>query len=1035
MTPERWQQIEEIYHAALTRDERERAAYLREACAGDDALRQEVESLLAHQGTAEGFLGTPALEVAAAAVTAGAPSAMIGRRIGSYQILSVLGVGGMGEVYRARDAELGREVAIKVLPRAFLADPERRARFEREARVLAALNHPHIGAIYGVEPVDGGRALVLELVEGETLAERIHAVASGQYVASDFRRTRGGPAEAGRHVQAGFGLRVADALTIARQIADALEAAHEKGIVHRDLKPANIKFTARGTPPPRAEDRRLERRLSAADVTDVTVKVLDFGLASINVGAANDLSQAPTVTAGATQDGVILGTAAYMSPEQARGQALDKRSDIWSFGCVLYEMLTGTRAFGGHGISDTLAFVITKEPDWTALPADTPASISKLLRRCLEKDRRERLHDIADARIELKEAQGGPQSSTPVAPSASPTRERPPVVPRVVPWAVAGALGVGLTLVLVRGVPWRNVPPSAPPVPLRLSAELGADASLVTDQGAAAILSPDGAVLAFVAQKSTGGTSQLYLRRLDQLQATALSGTDEARSPFFSPDGQWIAFFAGGRLKKISVTGGAAVALCDAPNGRGGTWAEDGTITFSAYAAAGVGLSRVSSVGGTPEVLTKAVEGEPIQRWPQVLPGDKAVLYTSQAGNFDSANIVVQPLPNGPRKVLLRSGYCCGRYLPSGHLVYLHDGTLFAAPFDLNRLELAGQPVPALEGVAGNPTTGVQLAMAANGTLVYLPAVSDDVPISWIDRAGKTTPLRSAPANWSNPFFAPDGRRIAMDIFDGTQVDVWIYDWARDALSRLTFDPSDDREPVWTPDGRWIVFGSTRDAKSAFNLYWQRADGAGEAQRLTDSKNSQYPASWHPSGKFLVFVEASSQSGNDLMFLPVEGDEASGRKPGKPTVFLNSPFNETYPMFSPDGRWLAYVSDESGRREMYVRPFPGPGGKRQISTGGAWFEPRWSRTRRELFLTTPDQRIMVAPYTVDGDVFRADQPRPWSEARFMRRPRQVSIDLHPDGDRFALAPVVETETAAKQDKVVFIFNFFDELRRVAPVGK
>jgi serine/threonine-protein kinase len=323
----------------------------------------------------------------------------------------------------------------------------------------------------------------------------------------------------------------------------------------------------------------------------------------------------------------------------------------------------------------------------------------------------------------------------------------------------------------------------------------------------------------------------------------------------------------------------------------------------------------VSSAGGKPDMLTTFVEGETLHRWPQVLPGGKAVLYTSLAGDFDNPNIVVQPLPGGPRKVLLRSGYYYGRYLPSGHLIYMHDGTLFAAAFDLNRLELVGQPVPVLEGIAGNLLVGAQFAVAANGTLVYLPqqSVDSDAPISWMDRAGKTTPLRPTPANWSNPFFAPDGHRLAMDIFDGQQVDVWIYDWARNTLSRLTSDPSDDREPVWTPDGRRIAFASTRDAKSAFNLYWQRADGTGEVQRLTDSKSSQYPASWHPSGKFLMFVESNPQTSYDLMILPIEGDEASGWKPGKPSVFLNSPFGETYPMFSPDGRWVSYVSNESGR--------------------------------------------------------------------------------------------------------------------------
>jgi Tol biopolymer transport system component len=977
-TPERWARIERLYHDALAYGADERGSFLADACAGDDTLRHEVESLLAHDGGAA-FLSTPA-------VANGIGGRIrIGQVLGPYVIAAQIGEGGMGEVYRARDTRLNRDVALKMLPTAFALDPERLARFTREAQVLAALNHPHIAAIYGFEESNGDQALVLELVDGPTLADRL---ARGPIPRDE-------------------------ALLMAKQIAEALEAAHGQGILHRDLKPANIALTKDGQ-----------------------VKVLDFGLAK----ALEPASKTPSDTTASralttpvmTGMGVVLGTAAYMSPEQATGRPMDKRSDIWAFGCVLYEMLIGTRAFEGEAISGTLTCVITKEPDWTALAADTPAPIRKLLRRCLEKDRKRRLADITDARLDIDEALA-PSSREPVPSS------RATLAIRALSWTVAAAgIAVGGMMLVLAG-PWRRVAPA----PLRLSAELGADASLVTDQGTAAILSPDGVVLAFLAQKSPGGRSQLYIRRLEQLQATALSGTEEARNPFFSPDGQWIAFFAGGTLKKISVTGGSAVTLCDATNGfSGGAWDDDGAITFSnpADRSGRSGLWRVSSAGGKPELLTTAVDGE-IYRWPQVLPGGKAVLYTSQAGRFAIPNLVVQPLPNGPRKILLRSGYLYGRYLPSGHLLYMHGGTLFAAPFDLNRLELAGPPVPALEGIAVDTATSAQFAVAANGTLVYLPAqvASDEAPISWMDRAGRTTPLRPTPANWSNPFFAPDGHRLAMDIFDGKQVDVWIYDWARDAPSRLTLDPSDDREPVWTPDGRRIVFASTRDTQSAFNLYWQRADGTGEVQRLTSGKNSQYPGSWHPSGKFLVFVELSQQTRNDVMILPMQGDEASGWKPGKPTVFLNSPFGETYPMFSPDGRWLAYASNESGRNELYVRPFPGPGGKWQVSIGdgaegggGAPLHPTWSRTRHELFYTTTDDHIMVVPYTVEGDVFRADKPRRWSEAPFMRRPRQVSIDLHPDGDRFAVAAVPQAQTKVKQDKVVLVFNFFDELRRIAP---
>ena len=991
----RWNRVKQVLQDALERPVEERERFLRSACGDDGELRSEVESLLRAHAAAGGFVQGPAIEVLAPSAAGARRDGtwaehrlQRGGRLGHYELRSAIGKGGMGEVWKAHDTTLHREVAIKMLPEELAQDSDRLARLDREATLLASLNHPNIAAIYGLEEHQGTRFLVLELVEGRTLAERLER----------------GP------------IPVEESLKLALQIAEALEAAHERGVIHRDLKPANIKITPDGR-----------------------AKVLDFGLAKALAPASEG---DPVPASISTEVGVILGTPAYMSPEQARGQAVDKRTDIWSFGCVMYETLTSVRPFRGDTTSDTIAAVFDREPDWHALPAETAASIRKLLRRCLEKDRKRRLADIADARFELEEALTRSSADPGAVDRINPT-DPARIAVRALPWTVAAAAVAITVAVYMLSTRWPNSQSAAP---LRLSVDLGAEASLVTDQGTAAVLSPDGTVLAFVAKKSAGGNSQLYIRRLEQLQATALPGTDAARNPFFSPDGQSIAFFAGGKLKKISVTGGDAVTISDALNGLGGgTWTSDGTITFSPNATSGASLWRVSSAGGKPELLTTVteLEGETIHRWPQVLPGGKAILYTSQAGRFASANIVVQPLPKGQRKVLLRGGYY-GRYVPSGHLIYLHEGTLFAAVFDLDRLELVGQPVPVLEGVANDLVSGAQFAVADSGTLVYLPrqAVSDDIPISWMDRTGKTTRLRATLANWSNPSFAPDGHRLAMDISDGKQVNVWIYDWTRDALARLTFDPSDDREPVWTPDGRRIVFGSTRDTKSAFNLYWQRSDGAGEAQRLTDSKTSQYPASWHSSGKFLMFVEASPQTGNDLMILPMEGNERSIGKPGKPYAFLNTPASETYPMFSPDGRWVAYASDESSHNELYVRPFPDTGGKWQISTEGAaaggivpLLHPTWSRTRNELFYSTPDGRIMVVPYTVDDDVFAAEKPRLWSPARFMRRPRQVNIDLHPDGDRFAVAAVPEAQTMAKLDKVVFIFNFFDDLRRIAPIAK
>ncbi len=899
------------------------------------------------------------------------PGALLGR----YQIEALIGRGGMGEVYRARDTRLRRDVAVKVLPAAFTADSERMARFEREAHLLASLNHPHIATIHGLEEADSVRALVMELVEGPTLSERLQQGAM--------------PLE--------------EALAIARQMTEAIEYAHERGIVHRDLKPSNVKLTSEGA-----------------------VKVLDFGLAKAleeAPPAEQGASESPTLSARATRAGVILGTAAYMSPEQAKGKAADRRSDVWSFGVVLYEMLSGRQAFSGETASEILAAVLKTEPEWSALPASVPARVGRILRRCLEKDLRRRVQAIGEVRIVIENAlAGAPEETVAVLPAAALWR-------RALPWLLAAALPLAFLLGLWAA--WRPAPQQESQ---HLSVELGADASLLTDYGPAAVLSPDGSVLAFVAREAAGDTPQLYVRRLDQLEAAPVAGTEGARDPFFSPDGEWIAFFAGGKLKKVAATGGAAVTLCDAMENRGGSWSEDGNILF--VPTWQTGLWRVSSAGGAAEALTTpdTAAGENTHRWPQALPGGEAVLFTAhRAGlNFEDANLVVQRLPDGPRKIVQRSGYY-GRYLPSGHLVYMHEGTLFAAPFDLDRLETTGPPAPALEGVAAAAQGGAQLAFSSRGTLAFVPGPSGGakVPLQWMDAEGNLTPLRAVAADYQFIRFSPDGHRLAMSIGQGGQVDLWVYEWGRSTMSRLTFGAREDI-PVWTPDGERIAFASRRADKAIENLYWQRADGTGEAERLTESPNSQFPTSWHPSGRFLAFYEVHSQTGSDILILPLEGDEISGWKPGKPSVFLNTPFAEFWPAFSPDGRWLAYFSNESGMPEVYVRPFPGPGGKWQVSSGGGQ-SPVWSRNGKELFYWSGD-RIWVASYAVQGDSFRTDKPRAWSPGRVSRGAGFPWFDVHPDGKRFAVPKAAE-ETEVRRDKVVFITNFFDELRRIAPPAK
>jgi serine/threonine protein kinase/Tol biopolymer transport system component len=949
-----------------------------------------------------------------------------GTRLGPYEITAPLGVGGMGEVYRATDTNLKRQIAIKVLPAAVAGDSERLARFQREAEILAALNHPNIAHIYGLERQEGrdgqegSCALVMELVEGPTLADRIARLRA--------------PSASAREA----GIPIDEALSIARQIAEALEAAHEQGIIHRDLKPANIKVREDGT-----------------------VKVLDFGLAKAmeSPGApSTDAMNSPTISMHATQAGIILGTAAYMAPEQARGKAVDRRADIWAFGVVLFEMLSGHPPFPGDDISQVLARVIDREPDWAGLPVETPPRLRQLVRRCLEKDAKRRLRDIGEARVRIEDLLSGARNEVDAVRTSSASRERAEPTTswrHALPWFGVAASLAAAGAMLMLWAPWHVGPQVSVQ---RLSAELGADASLPTNRGLAAVLSPDGKLLAFVGDHEVGGEQQLYVRRLDQLSAAPIAGTDGASAPFFSPDGQWIAFFtgdtAGVRLKKVPVAGGAVVTLSDAvvrsnTAGLDGAWTDAGEIVLSSYVEAGPGagiqrLFRVPTAGGKAEPVTTSAEGQSNQRWPQMLPGGKAVLYTSNSSriNWDDADIVVQPFPGGAPKIVQRGGFYA-RYLESGHLVYIHDGGLFAAPFDLDRLEVTGPAVPAIETVVSNSsgvTAGGQFAVSRTGTLVYMPARSagDAAPIQWMDRDGKTTPLRATPANWSNLVFSPDGRMVAMEIADGRQRDVWVYDWERGTTSRLTFE-GDGEKPVWTPDGRRLVFRSALGDKSARNLYWKRSDGTGETQRLTESKNSQGAWSWHPSGKFLAFHENDPRTRDDVLILPMEGDEASGWKPGKPIVFLNSTYDERDPMFSPDGRWLAYTSNETGRDEVYVRPFQHAGGKFSVSTGGGTL-PTWSLARHELFYAAPDGHIMVATYAAEGDAFRAEKPQLWSDGRFMRRSARGagptrSFDLHPDGNRFALSAVSGKDTETKQDKLVFVFNFFDELRRIAPSKK
>ncbi len=869
----------------------------------------------------------------------------------------------MGEVYRARDTRLKREVALKVLPDAVARDPERMARFQREAELLASLNHPNIATIYGVEE----RALAMELVDGETLA---------------------GP------------LPLQTTLEYARQIVEALEYAHERGVIHRDLKPANVKVTPEGT-----------------------VKLLDFGLAKAiddPGGSTQDPANSPTLTLGLSGVGVLLGTPAYMSPEQASGRPADRRADIWSFGAVLYEMLAGKPAFSGESITDILAGVLRAEPDWSALPAGTPPRIRKLLRRCLERDRKQRLQAIGEARIALD----APEQDAPPPPAAA----------RRWPWAAAA---IALTLAVIAAVGWWRASRSAPPPPLmRLNVELGPDMKLERPHGGSFLaLSPDGTLLAVIVRGADGAT-RVATRRLDQSQLTPLAGTEGASSPVFSPDGQWIAFHSDRKIKKIAAGGGAAVTLCDAPGAIAPSWGDDGNII--AALGWGTGLSRIPSGGGPPTPVTKVnhEKGELRHGWPQVLPGSRAVLFSTEhvAQPFDDADIEVASLQTGERTTLHHGGFFV-RYLPSGHLVWVHRHVLYAAPFDLGRLALTGEPQPVVEDLHNGKDTGGEFAFSQTGIFVY-GSGQGELPrsIFWLDSTGRTRPLQPAPGLYGFPRFSPDGKRLAFSVGDGqSHEDIWVRDLERDTASRVTVLPGQNQWPVWTPDGQSLVFWSSNPAVPG--IYSIRADGSGVAQRLTDGRIFQTPQSISPDGKRLAMSQTSTGGGVEIWTAPIEGDAGHPRL-GQAEPFLQTAFVTILPAFSPDGRWLAYYTSEPGKKGLWVVPFPGPGGGWLVSSQGG--DAVWSRHGRELFFLADVRTIMVAAYTARGDALAFGKPQVWSQHPVldMGSPPVRAYDLAPDGKRFAV--VLNADGTADPKPIThltFLLNFFDDLRRRVPAGK
>ncbi len=917
---------------------------------------------------------------------------MIGKSLAHYEITSLLGKGGMGEVYQAKDRKLGRDVAIKVLPEEFARDADRVARFQREAKMLASLNHSNIAAIYGLEESGGTNFLVLELVEGGTLADRVKA----------------GP------------IPVEESLKLALQIAEALEAAHERGVIHRDLKPANIKVTPDGK-----------------------VKVLDFGLAKAYAGDREEmnLSNSPTLSDAATQQGVILGTAAYMSPEQARGKPVDRRADVWAFGCVLFEMLAGRPAFSGRDVTDILAAVIRAEPPWNSLPANLHGRLREVIERCLEKEPKDRYGVISDARLDIQKVLADPGGLLAQPALAAGSRRG---LRTLLPWIAGAAV---LTAILVGAAVWKLKPPEPRRI-ARFAYELpeGQQFNIPpTLSNIQLAVSPDGSQIVY------GTNEGLYLRSINQLEARFIAGTDKnSVEPFFSPDSQWIGYFSSSdqKLKRVAISGGAPVLVCDtSPVILGASWNADNTIVYTDILK---GILRVSADGGTPELLIQsslanaAKEGLPIA--PQMLPGGETVLFTNVMGaNSSDWQIGIQSLKSGERKILIRSGVAA-TYCPTGHLVYFlpsgNTANLLAVPFDLDRLEIKGGSVPILEGISAAAISGL-------GTLVYVPQVSTS-PIAmgdpataaapgntlvWVDRQGKEEPLGAAANQYSFLGISPDGTRVAVTVTTGGNTGIWIWDITRKTMTRLTFEEGVEAAPLWTADGKRIVYFSASGAQMLSGLCWKAADGTGGVTKLASATDRyMLPSSWSKDGKALALMELIlAPLGFDVAMLSMEGDHAK-------KSLLHGKYDELDPRISPDGRWMAYASRESGKYEVYVRPFPDveSGGRWQISTNGG-DSPLWSRDGRELFYRQGDSYMAVA---VEGEpAFKPGNPKFLFKGTYdavSGLPMEgIYWDIHPDGKRFLMikptASAGGAPAAALPRKINIVLNWFEELKQRVPV--
>ena len=908
-----------------------------------------------------------------------------GSKFGVYEVTAKIGAGGMGEVYRAHDTTLDRDVAIKVLPDAFVTDPERLARFEREAKVLASLNHPNIAAIYGLEKSADMRALILELVEGPTLQDRIAQ----------------GP------------IPLDEALPIARQIAEALEAAHEQGIIHRDLKPANVKVKADGT-----------------------VKVLDFGLAKALEPELSDTDAAnsPTMTAAATRAGIIMGTAAYMSPEQARGKTVERRADIWAFGVVLYEMLTGAAPFRGEDITLTLAEVVRAEPSWEALPADLSPVLASYLRRCLDKEPTQRVQAIGDVRLAM---QGAFDTAGPVVATATEAIAPPALWQRPV-----GLVAVGTTALLIGGLAvWMLARPETEPADvMRFTIVPPADAPMSVQLGPRDLtISPDGTLIVYDGVPPGENLPHLHLRPIDGNQAVPLRGADRAMGPFVSPDGEWVGFISQPSpttLRKISVLGGQPLTVTESSSRILGTsWGRDDRIVFGTWDD---GLFGVAAGGGEPEPLTTLDEeqGEASHAWPSIIPDRDAVLFVISTG---------QPLLTGQLAVLdLQSGEVSRlglagvgpHYLPTGHLVYAaEDGSVRAVPFDVASLEVTGSPVPLVEDIIVKPDGTADFSISDGGRLLYVLRTGElgvsSRTVAWADRQGGREPVTGLPeALYGSVALSPDGTHFAAAVYDDAGIaesDVWTYDLARGTLNRLTNEPGFAINPLWMPDGQRIVYGAEREGR--WGLFWRNADGTGDTEQLLslDEGNNPSPWAWSPDGASLLFRPRRNNRGGDIGMLAMDGDRSV-------EWLFDSEFIEAEPGISPDGRWIAYASNRSGRDEVYVERFPELGDRHVVSTDGG-SRPRWSPDGRELFyFNGDDTAVMVVAVDTDSGDFSAGTPSVVFAGMFFQQWDSSAYDVTADGERFLVISAAGFDGfGVASPPIHVVLNWHQELLERVPV--